>query len=79
MWSYCIYLGPFTDSKGRNYDLGVFIDSYTEASDTEVSAAIVNGNEDGNYYSGSLNRPQEHREFYIETKRRAVELGLIKN
>ena len=22
MWNYCIYLGPYTDSKGANYDLG---------------------------------------------------------
>ena len=23
MWDYCLFLGKFTDSKGRNYDLGV--------------------------------------------------------
>jgi hypothetical protein len=47
MWDYCIYLGPFTDSKGNNYDLGIYLglDSYP-------SAAIVYGNEPGNYLSG---------------------------
>jgi hypothetical protein len=70
MWDYCIYLGPFTDSKGNNYDLGIYL-----GSDSYPSAAIVYGNEPGNYLSGfNIN---SKRECYIETWRRAKELNLI--
>lgn len=71
MWNYCIYLGPFTDSDGINYDLGIHIGKHGH-----VSAAIVDGHEDGSYFSGSINKTT--RECYVETKRRAIQLGLIK-
>lgn len=69
MWNYCIYLEPFTDSEGDNYDLGIYLDVYTS------SAAIVYGNEPGNYLSGdNINRDME---CYQEMWRRAKELKLI--
>ena len=76
MWGYCIYLGPFTDTSGRNYDLGIYLG---EAEfDLAPSAAIVYGNEDGNYYSGSMDKQRsDDFEHYIETYRRAKELSLI--
>ena len=49
MWSYCTYLGPFTDSKGDKYDLGVRVDEHLG-----TSLAIVYSNECGDYISGSL-------------------------
>jgi hypothetical protein len=76
MWSYCIYLGPFTDSLGYNYDLGIYIDF---DSVFEYSDATVYGDEPGEYMSGPLNNP-----IYItseskkEVLRRATELNLIK-
>jgi len=78
MWDYCIYLGPFTDSEGRNYDLGVHIYKKDENSNPQLSAAIVDDNRPGSYCSGSLHRLQEECEHYIETRRRAIELGLFK-
>lgn len=80
MWNYCIWLGKFTDSKGYNYDLGIHIDS-----DGSYSAAIVDGNTPGDYYSGELaldRRAEEpHFEWYYEkyneTYKRAKEQGLI--
>ena len=73
MWDYCIYLGPYTDSKGDNYDLGIYLE------DGNASAAIVYGDEPGDYFSGEL-YPKMYfdKEFYIETLRRAKELNLIK-
>lgn len=73
MWNYCTYLGPFIASDGSKYDLGIF----------ENSAAIVYGNEPGNYYSGELDlfSQQIHRpkdEAYEETRKRARMLGLYK-
>ncbi len=71
MWSYCIYLGPFTDSEGENYDLGIYLDNYKGK-----SAAIVYGDKPGNYLSGdNINRDME---CYQEMWRRAKELNLIK-
>ena len=70
MWNYCIYLGPFTDSKGENWDLGIYLDC-----PEQKSAAIVYGNESGNYLSGdNINSSME---CYQEMWRRARELKLI--
>lgn len=72
MWDYCIYLGSFTDSYGRNYDLGIH----------EKSAAIVFGNTPGDYSSGDLDyeflidHGRQPRECYAETIKRAELLGL---
>ncbi len=79
MWDYCIYLGPFTDSEGKNFDLGIFMGD----SPNRVSAAIVYGDTAGNYYSGDLksfgtDETWVHSEVYIETRKRATALGLYK-
>lgn len=74
MWSYCICLGPFTDSTGKNFDLGLYLSNDSES----PCAAIVYGNNEGNYLSGSFdNMSSESRENYIEAYRRAKELNLI--
>ena len=76
MWNYCIYLGPFTDNRGNNYDLGIYInhDSFLE-----YSNATVYGDESGNYLSGSLYpRLDFSNEVSNEVVRRAKELNLIK-
>ena len=73
MWNYCMYLGPYTDSEGENYDLGIFVNDHDD-----ISAAIVHGNEPGDYFSGSISFMGRDDERYIETKRRAIELGLMK-
>lgn len=82
MWNYCIPLGKFTDSKGNNYDLGIFI---PETAPKIVSAAIVCGNNEGDYYSGNLKEHQNNNnpdinwyyEKYIETYKRAKNKNLI--
>ena len=75
MWDYCVYLGPFTDSKGYNYDLGVCIE------ENYLCAAIVYGNKPGNYLSGRLDSWTEPGispyEVYEETRRRANELKIV--
>tara|TARA_R110000868_G_scaffold280353_2_gene540475 strand:+ start:81 stop:476 length:396 start_codon:yes stop_codon:yes gene_type:complete len=77
MWNYCIYLGPFTDSKGDNYDLGIYIQKF-DNDYTEYSNATVYGNESGQYMSGELQRPNgQLREVATEVVRRAKELNLI--
>ena len=77
MWNYCIYLGPFTDTEGDNYDLGIFMGDYESTG--KASAAIVYGDTPGNYLSGSLDMFGKESECYQETVRRAKEIGLIKN
>lgn len=75
MWDYCIFLGSWIDSRGEKYDLGIYIDPR----DQKVLAAIVYGNEPGDYYSGDLvlfggeGHPMD--ESYEETRRRARNLG----
>ena len=72
MWDYCVYLGPFTDSNGKNYDLGIHVASQC--------AAIVYGNQEGNYISGELNKvitSDYISEHYSETFKRAKALNLI--
>ena len=76
MWSYCIYLGPFTDSKGRNFDLGIYIDN---DSMFEYSDATVFGDEPGEYMSGPLYSEFITSESKKEVVRRAKELNLIKD
>ena len=72
MWDYCTYLGPFTDKKGDNYDLGVMLD------DGRLVGAIVYGDVPGNYMSPDLSgRHDIKREVYHETIRRAEELKLV--
>jgi hypothetical protein len=73
MWNYCIYLGPFTDDEGDNYDLGLVI-----FQDGDISNATVYGDTPGNYLSGSLYpRVDFDNEITQEVIRRAKELKLI--
>lgn len=72
MWTYCIYLGPYTDDAGNNYDLGVHINR-----GNSLSAAIVYGPEDGQYLSGPITLDKEDP-IYLETYRRAKSVGLIR-
>jgi hypothetical protein len=69
MWDYCIYLGAFTNSEGQNFDLGVYIDN-----NKIVSAAIVYGDEAGQYLSGHLDvfgyTDEVWSEVYKETRSR---------
>lgn len=73
MWNYCIYLGPFTDSRGNNYDLGCFISDYGY-----ISNATVYGNEAGQYMSGYVYPKIDFdNEVVQEVLRRVKELKLI--
>jgi hypothetical protein len=86
MWSYCIFLGKFVDSKGNKWDLGVHIESSDIFDFYRLSAAIVHGNESGDYYSGDINENVFDKRYdnffpgeaYRETYRRAKEKGLFK-
>jgi len=71
MWNYCIYLGPFTDSKKANYDLGIFL-----GDNDEPSLAIVYGNNPGEYISGDINH-NSTKESHQETIKRAKLLNLL--
>lgn len=73
MWDYCTYLGPFVASNGEKFDLGIHKDS----------AAIVYGDNPGDYYSGELDIFGKggrvgKDEAYEETRKRAAMLGLYK-
>lgn len=71
MWNYCVFLGKFTDSKGRDYDLGIYPGAKYGR---HYSAAIVYSNEPGDYASGDL--PGSHGfEAYNETFKRALDAG----
>jgi len=73
MWNYCIYLGPFTDSKKHNYDLGIYIDDHNY-----ISNATVYGDTPGEYLSGEIYpRVDFNNEIVKEVIRRAIELNLI--
>lgn len=69
MWSYCIYLGSWTNSEGQVYDMGAFNNG------NGYSAACVWGDEAGNYTSGELSIFTG--EMYNELKRRLEVLELI--
>jgi hypothetical protein len=73
MWNYCIYLGPFTDSKGENYDLGIHIDYSESLKKYFYSEATVYGNTPGEYMSGDF----FGHEVTDEVVRRANALNLI--
>ena len=75
MWDYCIYLGPY-EADGQKYDLGVYVDP-----EGSVLAAIVYGDEPGEYFSRHLLFERELYEFddpkYLETIKRAKAAGII--
>ena len=68
MWDYCMYLGPYTDKDGHNYDLGCYF-----GDSGEISAAIVCSNEPGDYLSGDI----QFRELYQEVQNRLKSLSII--
>ena len=75
MWDYCIYLGPYTDKAGDNYDLGIVI-----FKDNYMSNATVYGNKPGQYLSGTVFPMLDFNdEITQEVIRRAKELKLIPN
>lgn len=75
MWTYCTFLGKFTDSDGRNIDLGVLIDD-----DGKLLDASVYGPEDYSYTSGQISHDwrYETREWCIELYRRIRILNIMK-
>lgn len=73
MFDYCKCLGKFTDSQGRNYDLGIFIDSLPRILD-----ATVHSDNEGDYTSGNvLHYKEGEREHIDEIKKRLIEKGFI--
>lgn len=72
MWQYCIYLGPFTDSRKNNYDLGIYIED--PSSTDRYSNASVYGDSPGSYLSGDF----FDSEITQEVCRRANYLGIVK-
>jgi hypothetical protein len=68
MWNYCYYLGPYKDQFGKLFDLGVYVNP-----DGKLSAAIVDGNEPGNYMSGELKEEADfYNDIYNETVKRSM-------
>lgn len=55
MWDYCLFLGKFTDSKGRNYDLGIHFNGEDRDLDYIYSDATVYEDNPGSYSSGYMN------------------------
>lgn len=71
MWNYCIYLGGFVASDGSKYDLGIHINE-----NGSISAAIVYGDNPGDYISGDLNIIDTgYYEIFEATRTRATILG----
>lgn len=68
MWDYCVYLGPYEDSRGIKYDLGVY-----KSPAGDLSAAIVYANLPGSYFSGDITFASE---MYEEAFKRAKLAGL---
>jgi len=82
MWSYCTFLGKFTDKEGINYDLGVYIDTGVFVhSPRNVCDATVHSNTPGDYTSGDFERfpiSEDDRDWKQEVYKRAKILNLIK-
>ena len=75
MWDYCMYLGPYTDKDGHNYDLGCYF-----GDSGEISAAIVCSKEPGVYLSGDITyfrSNSQFRELYQEVQNRLKSLSII--
>jgi hypothetical protein len=75
MFDYCIYLGPYTSPEGHDYDLGIYLHP-----SGEISAAIVYGDEPGDYISGDLTTITPLKSgcpYYAETIKRARACGLM--
>lgn len=84
---YSIFLGKFTDSKGKNYDLAIYDTSKFTSADRiglryreDWCDATAHSNEPGDYSSGELNYIYmigETREWKLEVWRRAKLLNII--
>jgi hypothetical protein len=72
MWDYCVYLGPYTNKSGENFDLGVYM-----GEKDMISLAVVYGPHDGNYISGMLQCIDVTSEVYAEVLKRAIAIGLM--
>jgi len=74
IWEYCIFLGTFTDSLGRDLDLGVF----EHKNDNSISYAVASSDDDGDYYSGGIHTfpfgsTVELHDYQYETLGRYIE------
>lgn len=54
MFNYCLYLGSFTDSNGKKYDLGVHLNNVNMSEFSKFSDATVYDDNPGSYSSGFL-------------------------
>jgi hypothetical protein len=84
MWNYCYFLGKFTDSEGRNFDLGIHIYKNFPINSTDrFLEANVNGNEAGDYYSGDfrishyISGGYDYPQRKKEALKRAFLLGIV--
>lgn len=81
IWTYCIFLGKFTDSNGENYDLGVCV----QKGKTSVCFldATTYGPEGYQYSSGVFSKSmldvykEKELEWYVEAYRRANILNIF--
>ena len=55
IWTYCLHLGPFTDSGGGKWDLGIHNKDLYRHGPSMVSFGNVEGPEPHEYCSGSVN------------------------
>lgn len=63
MWDYCTFLGKFTDSKGNNYDLGIYTDDILKGN-LRLSDATVLSDEPGDYLSGEISQRHKNETTY---------------
>lgn len=77
-WEYCVFLGTFVDSKGKDWDLGIMIRNYDDDTTWIWSAACVYGNDGGNYISGE-NVMYENREDNFEHIAEMINRAKYKN
>ena len=59
IWTYCLNLGEFTDPKGKEWELGVYVHprQSSRPHTREISFAIVYGPEPHQYISGAVKHP----------------------
>lgn len=79
IWTYCIFLGKFTDSKGKNYDLGIYVQK--SKTNTYFFDATTFGPEGSQYSSGMMSENMlevyKNHEWYLEAYRRAKILNIF--
>ena len=76
MWSYCVYLGPYTDFNGKHYDLGIYISPHKSNTNPNghISAAVVFSNEQGDYISGPVDKHASGMQRELFTRAQALKL-----